>query len=1297
MLEVRVLGELELRRDGEPVEPPPSRRARSLLGLLALDRRPHARAELASRFWPDVLDESARTSLRSALTALRRAVGPDADRYLVATRERAGLSDDVTVDAAAFVRLVAADRLEEAMSLWRGDLLAGLDDDWVLVARDEWRAKALEVLGALAARDEAAGDIAAALVHARRMIALDPLAEEGQRTLVDLLDTGGDRAAALAAYNRYAERLRTELGVAPSPATRRLAARLREPDAAAADASPGDASGVGADVPPAGTATVTLLFTDLVGSTRLLDARGDDEAEQLRRTHFGILREVALSHAGREVKTLGDGLMVAFGSCVDAAGCAVGIQQAVERHNRREEDERLAVRIGVHAGEAIHDKGDYFGTPVVVARRLCDLAAGGEILTTDVVRALVGSRGGFAFEPVGALELKGFADRVPACRLDWAPVGRQRIPLPGELALERDALVGREHELGHLEAAWRRALDARPGVVLVAGEPGIGKTRLVAELCRRAHAEGATVLLGRSTEEALAPHQPFVEALGHYVASCPADELLLQVGTSRAVLARLVPELGDVSARTGAEGESDRYALFDAVAALLREAARSRPTILVLDDLHWADPSSLLLLRHIARTLGDAPLLVLGTYREIEMHEDDPLTAAMAELRRARRLTRLPLEGLAPAAVGELLRNRGVELHDDDVRALAARTEGNPFFVEEVVRQPEPALDAGVPESVKDLVLRRLRRLDDPARAALAAAAVLGAEFELAVLERVTGTDGDTLLQTMDDALAARALVETPGAVGRYGFAHALIRETVYEQLSATRRARLHLRAGEALEALFAGRLDEQAPALARHFAQAGDPARSLEYEVRAARAAARVQAPEQAIAHFDAALALAAPHDTRVGVLLFERGWQQHLRGELTAAMADAAAALEIARATGDRRLMAETLDELAYAQKTFDVRAAQRNHREALALAGAIDDAALQVRILTRLSLLLANQLDLAGAVSLAERALELARRRETDRERTLAIDALKFAALQLGELDLLELLTGELAELERRNGDLWYLQWSLMEGAFAPLGRAEWDRASQRLDEALAVSMRVADTVARPLIHDAACWLARSRGDLAAALAEGRRAAALTAPGEQGPWGAWTRASLGWALLDLRAVPEAIAVLEEGMADAELATDRFRVAGHLAWAHALAGDDTGAQRAAAEARGALEELAVPPDGAFLFGFGATVALARAQLRCGGAGDVAPPLRDLRAAARRTGWREAEAGAALVLGLAGDEAALADAAGLAAVHGLPAVEWEACAALGRSADSRAAVERLAASAGDDRLAAGLLEAAHG
>src|SRR5271167_10212 len=193
MLRVRVIGQLALEDDGGALDPPPSRRARSLLGVLAVERRPHARSALAARFWPDVLDESARTSLRSALSALRRSLGPDADRYLVADRDSVTLAgpERVWVDLTEFEDLVGAGALEEALALCRGDLLEGLDDEWVYERRDEHRDRVGTVLAQLAAAAEEQGDLAGAIAFTRRQVALDPLVEEAQRDVIRRLAAAG--------------------------------------------------------------------------------------------------------------------------------------------------------------------------------------------------------------------------------------------------------------------------------------------------------------------------------------------------------------------------------------------------------------------------------------------------------------------------------------------------------------------------------------------------------------------------------------------------------------------------------------------------------------------------------------------------------------------------------------------------------------------------------------------------------------------------------------------------------------------------------------------------------------------------------------------------------------------------------------------------------------------------------------------------------------------------------------------------------------------------------------------------
>jgi tetratricopeptide (TPR) repeat protein len=743
--------------------------------------------------------------------------------------------------------------------------------------------------------------------------------------------------------------------------------------------------------------------------------------------------------------------------------------------------------------------------------------------------------------------------------------------------------------------------------------------------------------------------------------------------------------------------------------------------ILVLDDLHWADPPALLLLRHIVAAAGDAPLLIVGTYRHTEVHEADPLSAALAELRRARSLTSLSLVGLPADGVAELVRGHGSKLDPREMQALAERTEGNPFFIEEVVRQLDGALEQTLPESVQDLLLRRLRALDETVRDILAAAAVLGRDFELAALERVTSRGEDEVLDAMDAALAEHVVVESGGPPGSYAFAHPLIRETIYEQLSGARRARTHARAGAALATLYEGRLDDHASELALHFRRAGDDASSFEYELRAARVAARMHASDTAITHFNGALesagrlGLHAQDDRRVREVLLERGWRHHQSGDFEAGAADFARAVEASRAAADRPLEAQALGEQGFSEKNFDMDRALPHLRAAIAIAEELGDSALQARILSRLSLLLSNQLDLAGALQAGERALSLAREGAGERERLLAIDALKLAALQLGELERLAHLTAELEEVERRSGELWYLQWTLLEGSFAPIGGARWDAAERRLEEALAVSSRLGDQLAAPLMHDARCWLERSRGRYERSLAAGRRATGLAVPGSAGAWTAWTRATLGWCLLELRAHADAVSLLDHAVGQAEMLADRLRLLGHLAWAHALAGDLADAERTALQAESILAHVELPPGATFLFGFGALVSLARAQIALGRLEPAHAGLEALLAAGRRAGWQEAVASAQLALGTLhaarGQSAqaaeSLRDAAELAREHGLPGVEWEALAALAPlaataereelRARSAAVVRRLAEGADDRVLADGLLRAAEG
>ena len=1322
MLRVRLLGDLEIELDGAAIEPPSSRRARALLGWLALEPRMHARSQLAARFWPEVLDESARTSLRSALSALRRSLGPDSERYIIAGRDDVGLAggSEVWTDVAEFEHRVNQGRLEDALELCRGELLAGLDDDWVFERRDEQRDRVASVLARLAARAEDEGTWQAAIDYTRRQAALDPIAEDAQRELMRRLAAYGDLAGAIRTYERLSRRLRDELHIVPSRATRELADSLRRHG----ETTPRESR---VTTTESAAAVFTLLFTDLVGSTALLGELGDDEAERLRRVHFGLLRDVAIAHGGQEVKNLGDGLMVAFGSAVNAVSCAIGIQQAVHRYNARQADDRLRVRVGLNVGEPIRDEGDYFGTPVVLAKRLCDAAAGQQILASGLVRSLVAPRGKFAFRSLGQMDVRGISDPLETWEVAWEPAPERRISLPPPLrGTDSAPLIGRETELLELRGRWQDARTGTRGVAVLAGEPGIGKTRLAAEFSRSAYADGAVVLLGRCYEDSLVPYQPFVEALRHYAAESPLDELRLQIGPHRATLATLLPELGGARSEAVSSGahspEREQFVLFDAVASVLRAAADEHPLVLVLDDLHWSDASTLQLLRHVVRTTEGAPLLVLATYRETEVDQSHPLAQALAELRRARVLADLTLTGLGEGEVAALMSAQvGQAAPAGFARSIADRTGGNPFFVEELLRDVRVADDWSaalarieVPQSVKDVLLRRLSRLEDACRRVLTLAAVVGREFTLELIERVAGMDAGEVAESLEQAITAHVVDETV-SVGRYSFAHALIRETIYEQLSRTRRAQLHRMIGEGIESAVGHRPDRSASELAYHFSAAGDPRKAYEYHALAAAGARRVYAVEPALVHYTAALEAAAElgrradRDPALRNLLLQRGSLRWRIGDVSGAASDLNAALDGGRRSGDRAIEMDALNELGIMQLASNRDAAAACHEAALEIARELGDNAGETNALDRLAVLCSHRLEFDRALKLGERALELARGTGDPVALGRAMDSIKLAVWQIGDIARLEELTSDLESLWRERGDLWYLQWTLLEGSFVPIARADWDAAARRLAEAVAVNRRIRDPLAEMLMHDALCWLNRSRGAYDDALAAGRRATRLCA--DVG-WEGWAAATLGWSLLDLGAPAAAAEVLERGLAAGERtgAPDEIaRCAGQLAWARLLLGDTGAAIALAVRAEELLQGVTAPPGSAFLFGAHAYAAVARVRLATGAPDRGEDLLRPVLAAATRVGWREAAAMTELVLGLClqarGEldraRAALSHAAELADEHGIAATGWEAHASVAplsghpdeHYAAAGAIVERIAAQVRDEPLRRSLRE----
>ena len=441
--------------------------------------------------------------------------------------------------------------------------------------------------------------------------------------------------------------------------------------------------------------------------------------------------------------------------------------------------------------------------------------------------------------------------------------GKRSVPVPAVLARnERGPFVGRSAPLQQLHSLWEEAARNRGGLAILAGEPGIGKTRLAARVAASAQRDDAVVLYGRADEESTSPYQPFIEALRHYSAHCPrlVEEAGLPPVAAHEV-ARLVPELGPCSAPDDEQHERSRHELLNALVRLLLHAAQSQRLLLVVEDLHWADVPSLLLLRQLVRRAAGSALLVIATYSDLEIDASGPLARMLVDLRREPGVQAIQLDGLPAAETAALLAahaGRG-DVDDAFAQRLFEQTGGNPFFIEQLLHAPPaapPVAPVAVPEGVKDVIGRRLDRLAPATLEALTLAAVLGSDFRLATLHAVDmESSQEDLIAALEEAVAARLILEDPDEVDRFSFTHALVRQTLYERPIASRRVRLHRRVAVSLEASL---LPVRPAELALHYFQArevGGAPKAIVYCLKAAEACQAAHAHEDAIAHYERAL----------------------------------------------------------------------------------------------------------------------------------------------------------------------------------------------------------------------------------------------------------------------------------------------------------------------------------------------------------------------------------------------------------------------------------------------------------
>ena len=426
--------------------------------------------------------------------------------------------------------------------------------------------------------------------------------------------------------------------------------------------------------------------------------------------------------------------------------------------------------------------------------------------------------------------------------------------------------VGREAELEVLAAAWDRAAGGARHLVVVTGEAGIGKSRLTSEAARRVATEGGRVLFGRCDREAIVPYQPVVEALDAYVAATPSDELPPLDDESLAELAAVLPSLAAPRRAVAPDG---RARLFGAVTDLVAAAAKERPLLVVLDDLQWADDDTLLLLRHLLRRAGHAPVLVVAISRDHDLDPGHALGDVVHALDRDGWVRRLPLRGLAEADVRQLLALTGAGADAAGraamARRLVAETAGNPFLLTELLRSGLATApgEGAIPPGVQHLVTARLAGLDPGATELVRTAAVAGSRFDLDVVAEASDLDGPAVLDALDAALASGLVGEV--SPDHYEFIHDIVRRTLVEGMSGARRRAVHGRLAAAIERLRAHALDAHVAVLAHHSSEGAGPAgdlRAVRWAREASAQAARRSAPAEAVRLSRQALAHVPPGD---------------------------------------------------------------------------------------------------------------------------------------------------------------------------------------------------------------------------------------------------------------------------------------------------------------------------------------------------------------------------------------------------------------------------------------------------
>jgi class 3 adenylate cyclase len=558
-------------------------------------------------------------------------------------------------------------------------------------------------------------------------------------------------------------------------------------------------------------------------------------------------------------------------------------------------------------------------------------------------------------------------------------------------------LVNRLRELTELRSGIQDALSGRGRFFTILGEPGIGKSCLAEEAAKSGADKGAIAFWGRCWEGGGAPaYWPWIQVLRGLINYADRTNVAKWLGGGASEVVQIVPELRDVLPELPvprqtslSEPEQARFRLLISAVTFLRRAAEAHPLVIVLDDLHVADPTSLMMLMALARDLRGARLMLIGTYRENEMRNSNELSGLIAEAEREG--TRLPLRGLAEADVGQFIESAaGISPAPSLVSMLEKTTEGNPFFLSEILRlmaaqgqlTSSPPRHLRIPDSVRESISRRMLPLSAESRQVLTVASVIGREFDLACLETVSEIPSERIVELLDPAIRLELVTEAEGILGGYIFRHALIRDTLYEAQPGNQRLGLHRRIGDAIRD---GHDAEQRTAeIAYHYcaaAPAGDVESAVEYSRRSAQVATRQLAYEEAARHFNTALEVLRFAHTETeslrGELLLELGEAQTRAGYLAEARKTCLLAVDHTRRLrqAERFARAVVTAGRSVSESGTTDRALVALLTEALDLLGE-SDSALRAQVVARLGVELYWS-DRERGTELCQRAVEIARR--------------------------------------------------------------------------------------------------------------------------------------------------------------------------------------------------------------------------------------------------------------------------------------------------------------------------------